>query len=66
MGGGGGGLLEVVFKYWNLQPTISRAHYVSLGKESQKKLFLGDLSQMWVGGVADSQTRSKPIKTPPK
>ena len=26
---------------------------------------LGDLSQMWVGGVADSQTRSKPLKTTP-
>ena len=26
---------------------------------------MGDLSQMWVGGVADSQTRSKPLKTPP-
>ena len=26
--------------------------------------FSGDLSQMWVGGVADSQTRSKPLKTP--
>ena len=32
----------------------------------QKKFrfFLGDLSQMWVGGVADSQTRSKPSKPP--
>ena len=27
---------------------------------------MGDLSQMWVGGVADSQTRSKPLKTPSK
>ena len=26
---------------------------------------MGDLSQIWVGGVADSQTRSKPLKTPP-
>ena len=52
--------LEVVFKYWNLQPTISRA---SLGRGSQKKLFfLGDHSQMWEGGVADSQTRSKLLK----
>ena len=31
----------------------------------KKNVFLGDLSQMWVGGVADSQTRSKPLKTPP-
>ena len=26
---------------------------------------MGYLSQMWVGGVADSQTRFKPLKTPP-
>ena len=33
----------------------------------QKKnvFFLGYLSQMWMGGVSDSQTRSKPLKTPP-
>ena len=31
----------------------------------KKTFFLGYLSQMWVGGVADSQTRSKPLKTPP-
>ena len=30
----------------------------------KKKFFFGDISQMWVGGVADSQTRSKPLKTP--
>merc|ERR1712141_322232 len=37
------------------------------GKERYPKknpFFLGYLSQMWVGGVADSQTRSKPLKTP--
>ena len=32
--------------------------------KKKKRFFLGDLSQMWVGGVADSQTRSKPLKTP--
>ena len=31
----------------------------------KKSVFFGYLSQMWVGGV-DSQTRSKPLKTPPK
>ena len=31
----------------------------------KKNFFLGNLSQMWVGGVAVSQTRSKPLKTPP-
>ena len=38
-----------------------------LWKVSKKRnVFLGVyLSQMWVGGVADSQTRSKPLKTPP-
>ena len=31
----------------------------------KRRFFFGDLSQMWVGGVADSQTRSKPLKTSP-
>ena len=31
-------------------------------KGVKKTFFLEDLSQMWVGGVADSQTRSKPLK----
>ena len=26
----------------------------------------GDFSQIWVGGVADSQTRPKPLKSTPK
>ena len=36
-------------------------------REAAKKnrFFLGNLSQMWMGGVADSQTRSEPLKTPP-
>ena len=28
----------------------------------KKTVFLGDFSQMWVGGVAESQTKSKPLK----
>ena len=37
-----------------------------LGKASKKNVFfLVDLSQMWVGVMADSQKRSKPLKTPP-
>merc|ERR1712016_441968 len=36
-----------------------------LGGLPKKRFFLGYLSQMWVGGVADSQTRSKTLKTPP-
>ena len=35
-----------------------------LGKVKQKK-WGGDFPQMWVGGVADSQTRSKHLKTSP-
>ena len=31
----------------------------------KKRFFLGNFSQMWVGGVADSQTRPNPLKTPP-
>ena len=38
---------------------------VALGGLPKKTRFLGYLSQMWVGGVADSQTRSKPLKIPP-
>ena len=34
-------------------------------KKKKKRFFFGDLSQMWVGGVANSQTRSKHLKTPP-
>ena len=38
-----------------------------LGKLPKKKNFFGgNLSQMWDGGVADSQTRSKPLKITPK
>ena len=31
-------------------------------REATKKITVGNLSQMWVGGVAVSQTRSKPLK----
>ena len=41
-------------------------HYYNKGScQKKNRFFLGDLSQIWVGGVADSQTRSKPFKTPP-
>ena len=30
----------------------------------KKARFLGDLSQMWVGGMADSQTRISPLVFP--
>ena len=38
---------------------------LSLGEPpplQKETFFLGDFSLMWVGGVADSQTRSKPLK----
>ena len=38
--------------------------YIREAQPPPKKVFLGDFSQMWVVGVADSQTRSKPLKTP--
>ena len=46
------------------QPT--RKYFHPREDVQKKYVFLGDLSQMWVGGVADSQARSKPLKTPPK
>ena len=40
--------------------------FVELREGVQKKhVFLGDFSQMWVGEVADSRTRSKPLKKNP-
>ena len=37
-------------------------HLLRGAAKKKKRFFLGDLSQMWVGGVAESQTRSKPLK----
>ena len=34
--------------------------FVAIREGVKKNVFFGGLSQMWVGGVADSQTRSKP------
>ena len=48
-----------------LSPIID--HSITFREAAKKKrFFLGYLSQMWVGGVADSQTRSKPPKITPK
>ena len=44
---------------WNIEIAFREA------AKKKNRFFLGNLSQMWVGGVADSQTRSKPLKTPP-
>ena len=35
---------------------------VFLDPDEMFVILLGEISQMWVGGVADSQTRSKPLK----
>ena len=35
------------------------------GGVQKKTVFLGDLFQMWVGRVADSQTRPNPLENPP-
>merc|ERR1712218_373671 len=45
--------------------TLSFGHNIKGSCQKKNRFFLGDLSQIWVGGVADSQTRSKPFKTPP-
>ena len=45
-------------KSWLVFQSVGRDF--RLGKLQKKTFFLGYLSQMWVGGVADSQTRSKP------
>ena len=45
---------------------VSKIYLLIRGAAKKKNcFFLGDLSQMWVGGVAYSQTRSKPLQTPP-
>ena len=44
----------------------NKFHFLPFREAAKKKPFLlGNLSQMWVCGVAVSQTRSKPLKTPP-
>ena len=41
-----------------------KVYCICLREGIKKNFFWRDLSQMWVGGVADFQTRSKPLKTP--
>ena len=36
----------------------------SKGRSQKRRFHLGKLSQIWVGGVADSQTGPKPPKSP--
>ena len=53
---------QVLFNDWFLFRPSLRLRGAA---KKKNRFFLGDLSQIWVGGVADSQTRSKPLKTPP-
>ena len=46
----------------SIDQILSPGYEMPLEKLPKKPVFLGYLSQMWVGGVADSQTRSKPLK----
>ena len=55
-------LQNMFFPIW--REYLSHIHIMGSCQKKQP-FFLGYLSQMWVGGVADSQTRSKPLKTPP-
>ena len=50
-----------IFSFWHFYDTS----YILTEGRRKKNVFLGDLSQMWMGGVADSQTRSKPLKKNP-
>ena len=61
-------LLNIAYRQTKINKEFCKISTTSLTEGScQKKnrFFLGDLSQIWVGGVADSQTRSKPFKKPP-
>ena len=37
-------------------------HYKRIPPPPKKSVFFWEISPMWVGGVVDSQTRSKPLK----
>ena len=56
--------VESCFHRWPKNFWVEEKLFRGAAKK-KNRFFLGDLSQMWVGGVADSQTRSKPFKTPP-
>ena len=46
----------------NCKECLKTIDIASLGKVSKKSFFYGKFSQMFVGWVADSQTRSKSLK----
>ena len=45
---------------------LSSSNGVGIREVPKKTHFLGKFSQIWVGGVADSQTGTKPPKSPRK
>ena len=49
---------------WNtpFETGVTLADKRSPPHQKKKTFYLGDFSQMWVDGMADSQTRSKPLK----
>ena len=64
-------MFEIFFNFMTilvkacLIPPFGRVRlFLKGGCQKKNPFFLGDLSQMWVGGVADSQKRSKPLKAP--
>ena len=56
--------LTVLIKVKGLYIERNCSEYLRGAPNKQKTYFLGDFSQMWEGGVADSQTWFKPLKSP--
>ena len=48
--------------YSNSDPPLTLGNWRPHPPEKKNVFIFGDFSQMWVCGVADSQTRSKPLK----
>ena len=64
---GVGGQDQVVFYIFSGRYLFNHnSDNLHIGKEPKKRFYLGKFSQVWVGGVDDSQTRSKPLKIIPK
>ena len=56
--------VQILWLFWYFCISYIRTLPVIVLREGVQKN--GDFSQTWVGGVADSQTRSKPLQTAPK
>ena len=60
---GVGGQDQVVFYIFSGRYLFNHnSDNLHIGKEPKKRFYLGKFSQMWMGGVADSQKRSKSLK----